>query len=104
MKGGLTKQQPPFLSAFDPLADGDVHNLLSRVACTSTDKNHHCGWSIQVYKARVRRTGALVAVKVQRPDAFRSAAVDMYLLRYEFVSNVLQSGLKFLRFFSARQR
>ena len=35
----------------------------------------------QVYKARVRRTGALVAVKVQRPDAFRSAAVDMYLLR-----------------------
>eukprot|EP00752_Nemacystus_decipiens_P012504 g11075.t1 len=35
----------------------------------------------QVYKARVRRTGALVALKVQRPDAFRSAAVDMYLLR-----------------------
>lgn len=36
---------------------------------------------VQVYKARVRHTGALVAVKVQRPDAFSSAAVDMYLLR-----------------------
>eukprot|EP00904_Undaria_pinnatifida_P008595 jgi/Undpi1/4866/HiC_scaffold_19.g08219.m1 len=35
----------------------------------------------QVYKARIRKTGAVVAVKVQRPDAFRSAAVDMYLLR-----------------------
>ncbi|CAM9610565.1 unnamed protein product, partial [Discosporangium mesarthrocarpum] len=35
----------------------------------------------QVYKARVRRTGQVVALKVQRPDAFRSAAVDMFLLR-----------------------
>ncbi|CAM9644715.1 unnamed protein product, partial [Heterosigma akashiwo] len=35
----------------------------------------------QVYKCRVRATGRLVAVKVQRPDAFRSAALDMFLLR-----------------------
>lgn len=41
----------------------------------------HPAGLLKVYKARVRRTGALVAVKVQRPDAFRSAAVDMYLLR-----------------------
>jgi ABC1 atypical kinase-like domain len=35
----------------------------------------------QVYKARVRGTSRLVALKVQRPEAFSSAAVDMFILR-----------------------
>jgi len=35
----------------------------------------------QVFRCRVRATGEEVAVKVQRPDAFASAALDMYLLR-----------------------
>lgn len=35
----------------------------------------------QVYKARIRSTGEMVAVKVQRPDAFSSAAIDMFILR-----------------------
>jgi predicted unusual protein kinase regulating ubiquinone biosynthesis (AarF/ABC1/UbiB family) len=39
------------------------------------------GWPEQVYKAILRSTGAEVAVKVQRPDAFASAAVDMFILR-----------------------
>ncbi|KAG5188491.1 ABC1 family protein [Tribonema minus] len=35
----------------------------------------------QVYKAIVRETGKVVALKVQRPEAFSSAAVDMFILR-----------------------
>jgi len=35
----------------------------------------------QVYKCRIRATNQTVAVKVQRPDAFRSAALDMFILR-----------------------
>lgn len=35
----------------------------------------------QVYRARLRRDNSLVAVKVQRPDAIASAALDMYILR-----------------------
>jgi hypothetical protein len=35
----------------------------------------------QVYKARLRTNNASVAVKVQRPDALKMAALDMYILR-----------------------
>lgn len=35
----------------------------------------------QVYKARLKSTGELVAVKVQRPEALTSASVDMFILR-----------------------
>ncbi|CAM9633020.1 unnamed protein product, partial [Phaeothamnion confervicola] len=35
----------------------------------------------QVYKAKLRRTGEMVAVKVQRPEALESAGVDMFVLR-----------------------
>ncbi|CAM9686993.1 unnamed protein product [Chrysoparadoxa australica] len=35
----------------------------------------------QVYKVRVRSTGLVAALKVQRPEAFESAAVDMFILR-----------------------
>jgi len=35
----------------------------------------------QVYRARLRESGELVAVKVQRPDAYSSAALDIYILR-----------------------
>ena len=35
----------------------------------------------QVYKARVKETGQLVAVKVQRPDAIKTAPLDMYIIR-----------------------
>lgn len=35
----------------------------------------------QVYKARVRATGQVVAVKVQRPNMFRTAEADLAILR-----------------------
>ncbi len=35
----------------------------------------------QVFKARVRETGQLVAVKVQRPDAVQTTPLDMYIIR-----------------------
>jgi predicted unusual protein kinase regulating ubiquinone biosynthesis (AarF/ABC1/UbiB family) len=35
----------------------------------------------QVYKARLRATNETVAVKVQRPDAIKTAALDMFILR-----------------------
>jgi len=35
----------------------------------------------QVYKARLRSSGATVAVKVQRPDAQSTVPLDMYILR-----------------------
>jgi ABC1 atypical kinase-like domain len=35
----------------------------------------------QVYKAVVRATGQVVALKVQRPEAQASAAIDMFILR-----------------------
>ena len=35
----------------------------------------------QVYRARLRSSGQIVAVKVQRPDAVTTAPLDMYLLR-----------------------
>ena len=37
---------------------------------------------VQVYKARVRRTGKVVAVKVQRPGVRESIALDVYIMRY----------------------
>lgn len=36
----------------------------------------------QVYKARLRRTGATVAVKVQRPDMLRAVSLDLFLMRH----------------------
>lgn len=35
----------------------------------------------QVYRARLKTTNELVAVKVQRPDSMRTVPVDMYILR-----------------------
>jgi predicted unusual protein kinase regulating ubiquinone biosynthesis (AarF/ABC1/UbiB family) len=35
----------------------------------------------QVYKVKLRNTNTTCALKVQRPDALCSAALDMYLLR-----------------------
>ena len=35
----------------------------------------------QVYRATLKATGQLVAVKVQRPDALATAPLDMYILR-----------------------
>ena len=35
----------------------------------------------QVYKGRLRRTGAVVAVKVQRPGVRESIALDIHILR-----------------------
>jgi aarF domain-containing kinase len=35
----------------------------------------------QVYRCRLRATGELVAVKVQRPDMIRAVSLDLYLLR-----------------------
>lgn len=35
----------------------------------------------QVYKARLKSNNNLVAVKVQRPDAVQTSAIDMYILR-----------------------
>jgi aarF domain-containing kinase len=35
----------------------------------------------QVYRAKLKSSGRLVAVKVQRPDALQYAALDMFILR-----------------------
>jgi len=35
-----------------------------------------------VYKARVRSTGRVVAVKVQRPKVREAIALDIYIMRY----------------------
>ena len=35
----------------------------------------------QVYQCRLRETGELVALKVQRPDMLRAVSLDLYLLR-----------------------
>jgi len=35
----------------------------------------------QVYKAKIRETGATIALKVQRPDMLRRVSLDLYLLR-----------------------
>lgn len=52
----------------------------------------------QVYKARIRATGQLVAVKVQRPNIFRTAEADLAILRtgagYLQKSRRLRSDLK----------
>lgn len=36
---------------------------------------------VQVYKGRLRSTGEVVAVKVQRPNISENIAIDMLLLR-----------------------
>ena len=35
----------------------------------------------QVYRCRLRSTGEVVALKVQRPDMLRAVSLDLYLLR-----------------------
>ena len=35
-----------------------------------------------MYKARVRKTGRVVAVKVQRPGVRKAIALDIYIMRY----------------------
>ncbi len=37
---------------------------------------------IQVYKGRLRATGQVVAVKVQRPGVRESIALDIYIMRF----------------------
>lgn len=37
---------------------------------------------MQVYKAKIRRTGRLVAVKVQRPHVRESVALDIFIMRW----------------------
>lgn len=40
-------------------------------------------WSMfQVYQARLRRTGKVVAIKVQRPGVRAAIALDTLILRY----------------------
>ena len=39
-------------------------------------------WDLQVYKAKVRKTGQVVAVKVQRPNVRESIALDVFIMRY----------------------
>jgi aarF domain-containing kinase len=48
----------------------------------------------QVYKARLRSNGHLVAVKVQRPGCEATIALDLYILRW--YSSLLTKGLKAL--------
>jgi ABC1 atypical kinase-like domain len=49
-----------------------------RIHCNNTRCFNSIG---QVYKAVVRATGQVVALKVQRPEAQASAAIDMFILR-----------------------
>ena len=67
----------------------DIENLPGPVASASL---------CQVYKARIRATGQLVAVKVQRPNIFRTAEADLAILRtgagYLQKARKLRSDLK----------
>jgi len=49
----------------------------------------------QVYKGRLRKNGAQVAIKIQRPNCEDAIAIDLYILR--FYSGILQSILKYLK-------
>lgn len=48
---------------------------------------------MQVYKARLRRGGELVAVKVQRPGVQSAIALDILILRY--MAGVIGKARKF---------
>ena len=48
----------------------------------------------QVYKARLRSNGALVAVKIQRPNCLSSISIDLYIMRW--YSTLLQRLLNVL--------
>ena len=49
----------------------------------------------QVYKGILRKNGAKVAIKVQRPNCEDAIAIDLYILR--FYSGILQNILKYLK-------
>jgi len=49
----------------------------------------------QVYKGILRKNGAKVAIKIQRPNCEDAIAIDLYILR--FYSGILQNILKYLK-------
>lgn len=49
----------------------------------------------QVYKGRLRKNGAQVAIKIQRPNCEDAIAIDLYIMR--FYAGILQSILKYLK-------
>lgn len=57
--------------------------------------SHRRRQSTQVYKARLRVNGNLVAIKVQRPNCESTISLDLYVLR--FYSSILTSILKTLK-------
>ena len=46
----------------------------------------------QVYKAKLRKNGAKVAIKIQRPNCEESIAIDMYIMRW--YASIVQRVLK----------
>ncbi len=58
-------------------------SLLYHAGYRSDRSSHHVSiLCLQVYKATVRSTGQLVAVKVQRPSVRESIALDIFIMRY----------------------
>lgn len=55
----------------------------------------HGRCDIQVYKARLRVNGNLVAIKVQRPNCESTISLDLYVLR--FYAGFLTKALKALK-------
>jgi len=48
----------------------------------------------QVYKARLKATGDIVAVKIQRPNCEDTIALDLYILRWwSGIANVITQGI-----------
>ena len=49
----------------------------------------------QVYKGRLKKNGAMVAIKIQRPNCEESVAIDMFIMRW--YASLLQRALKILK-------
>lgn len=45
-------------------------------------KETKCEFHFKVYQARLRSTGEVVAVKVQRPGVQSAISLDIFILRY----------------------
>ena len=48
----------------------------------------------QVYKAKLKATGDVVAIKIQRPNCEETIALDLYILRWwSGIANVITQGI-----------
>ena len=58
-----------------------THSVFGRRGLLNLAENLDC-FILQVYKAKIKNSDKLVAVKVQRPGVRESIALDVYIMRF----------------------